>query len=136
MKSILFLTLFVGFTAASASDQYQIHCDDTDGASVSAIRSRPEDPGAYGKLFLHHNYSSSTLQCDMATLTAVQKRRPFRCAGLWVFDGSRPDLTVGTVAVVDFMPKGRKTWVALFTTSHDYGRRDLTMECEIKLLKP
>ncbi len=83
-------------------------------------------------LFLTHNFASASLNCDSLTEEAVRQRRTFRCAGIWSVDFRRPDLTLGTVAVVEFIQKSGDSWSARYQASYDYDREDVSMTCTIK----
>lgn len=122
----LSLSLLIG---SSAFAETTLEC--RDGETASWLKSGDLNDFR-GSMDLRHNFASASLNCSSETDAAIKEEMAFRCAGVWVFDSRRPDATIGTLAVAEFSKKEDSTWIAKFTTSYDYDRQDIEMECLLK----
>jgi len=128
MKTLILTILTIGIIPLSYANEVNINCEDR--ASASSIKGNGGD-SFLKTIFLRHNFAAAELKCSTALSYAIDDKQTFRCAGVWGFDLNRPDETLGTVAIAEFTHINEDKWSAQFTTSHDYDRQELTIECEI-----
>lgn len=137
MKKLILMIAMLQVSLSAVAEKSNIDCRSQNPAQFSAsklwaLNYSSSNPSSH--LNLYFNFASARLVCPTAVERAIERNQPFSCAGVWRFDYENPEGRLGTPVVARFSHQNNR-WKVEYTTSYDYGRQTIELQCDIEVFR-